>query len=96
MRFSEKLGLQKPGLVNGGIYVFKREVLEHIPEGPASLENDVLPELVAHGMFAMEQAGMFIDIGTPEDYARAHALYQQLSEVAVSTPRYRALGDFLG
>jgi D-glycero-alpha-D-manno-heptose 1-phosphate guanylyltransferase len=93
VRFREKLRLQEPGLVNGGIYVFKREVLEHIPEGPASLEKDVLPGLIERGTFAMEQAGMFIDIGTPEDYARAQALYQQLSEVAVSTPRYRPLGE---
>ncbi len=93
VRFSEKLGLQKPGLVNGGIYVFKREVLQHIPEDPASLEKDVLPRLIEPGTFAMEQSAMFIDIGTPEDYARAQALCQRLSEVAVSTPRCGPLED---
>jgi len=93
VRFSEKLGLQKPGLVNGGIYVFKQEVLPHLPEGPASLEKDVLPRLVEHGTFAIEQAGMFIDIGTPEDYERAQALHQRLSEAALSTPQCGSLED---
>jgi NDP-sugar pyrophosphorylase family protein len=87
VRFGEKLGIQKPGLVNGGVYLLKRAVLQHIPEGPGSLEKDVLPRLVEHGTFALEQTGMFIDIGTPEDYARAQALYQQLSDAALSLPR---------
>ena len=41
--FAEKTGSQAPGLVNGGIYVFNQSVLQHIPEGPASLEKDVFP-----------------------------------------------------
>ncbi len=90
--FSEKRGLFKPGLINGGIYVFKREVLRHLRGGPTSLEKDVLPRLIEHGTFALEQSGMFIDIGTPEDYARAQELYQRLSEVAVSTPGCAPLG----
>lgn len=86
-RFSEKLGISRPGLINGGIYAFKREVLRHLPVGPTSLEKDVLPGLIEHGIFAQEQAGMFIDIGTPEDYARAQELCQRLSKAAVSAPR---------
>jgi len=84
--FAEKLGIQRPGLINGGVYLFKSSILRSIPEGPSSLEKDVLPELVERGIFALEQAGMFIDIGTPEDYARAQSLYQRLSEAAHSTP----------
>lgn len=84
VRFSEKLGNPEPGLINGGVYVFKREVLRHIPEGPVSLEKDVLPGLLEHGAFALEQSGMFIDIGTPDDYARAQALYHSLSQTAIS------------
>ena len=86
VRFSEKLGIQSPGLINGGVYVFNREVLQHIPEGPSSLERDVLPGLLEHGVFAVEQSGMFIDIGTPEDYARAQSLYRSLSQAARSDP----------
>jgi len=82
VRFSEKLGLPEPGLINGGVYVFKKEVLESIPEGPASLEKDVLPGLLERGAYALEQDGLFIDIGTPEDYARAQALHERLSQAA--------------
>ncbi len=84
VRFSEKMGIQEPGLVNGGVYVFNRDVLQHIPDGPSSLEKNVLPGLLKHGVFALEQNGLFIDIGTPDDYARAQALYHSLSRAAFS------------
>ena len=83
-RFSEKMGTPEPGIINGGVYVFNREVLNHIPDGPSSLEKDVLPGFANQEIFALEQNGMFIDIGTPEDYARAQALYQSLSQAAIS------------
>src|SRR5262249_9138956 len=87
VRFSEKMGIPEPGLINGGVYVFKNEVLRLIPDGPASLEKDVLPGLVECRAFAFEQNGLFIDIGTPEDYARAQALHQRLSETALANPQ---------
>lgn len=72
--FAEKTGSESPGLVNGGVYVFSQEVLRCIPEGIGSLERDVFPRLLDHGVYAQEQHGMFIDIGTPADYARAQEL----------------------
>ena len=72
--FAEKTGSKAPGLVNGGVYVFSRAVWQSIPEGPASLERDVFPQLIAQGVYAREQHGMFVDIGTPADYARAQEL----------------------
>lgn len=84
--FSEKMGIQESGLINGGVYLFQRAILEHIPEGPASLEKDVLPGILENGAFALQQHGMFIDIGTPEDYARAQALFDSLSHAALFDP----------
>ena len=78
--FAEKTGSEAPGLVNGGIYIFNHSVLQQIPEGPASLERDVFPRLLAQGVYGQEQRGMFIDIGTPTDYARAQELLRSLSE----------------
>jgi NDP-sugar pyrophosphorylase family protein len=72
--FAEKSGREAPGLVNGGIYVFNHSVLQHIPEGQVSLERDVFPRLLDQGVYAQEQHGKFIDIGTPADYARAQEL----------------------
>jgi NDP-sugar pyrophosphorylase family protein len=80
--FTEKTGAGGPGLINAGVYVFDRAILEHIPDGPASLERDVFPSVLDRGIYALEQRGMFIDIGTPEDYARAQALCERLSASA--------------
>jgi NDP-sugar pyrophosphorylase family protein len=80
--FSEKTGCEGSGVVNGGVYVFNRAVLEYIPEGPASLERDVFPRILQCGVYALKQQGMFIDIGTPEDYALAQQLHGRLYESA--------------
>jgi len=81
--FAEKTGSESPGLINAGVYVFNHAVLEHIPDRPASLERDVFPRLLDRGLYALEQHGMFIDIGTPEDYARAQQLCDRLNEAAL-------------
>ena len=86
--FTEKTGSDAPGLVNGGVYIFNHAVLEYIPEQPASLERDVFPRLLDHGVYAQEQHGMFIDIGTPSDYARAQQFFDRLS--AASHAGHRA------
>src|ERR1700733_2170786 len=78
--FAEKTGSEASGLVNGGIYIFEHSVLQQIPKGPASLERDVFPRLLDRGVYGQEQRGMFIDIGTPTDYARAKELLRSLSE----------------
>jgi NDP-sugar pyrophosphorylase family protein len=80
--FLEKTGVESPGVVNAGVYVFGREVLSHIPTGPCSLEKDVFPKLLDRGVYALEQHGIFIDIGTPEDYVRAKQIYDRLYEAA--------------
>src|ERR1700719_4020603 len=82
--FSEKTGNRSPGIINAGVYMFKRAVLEQIPQGPSSLEKDLFPRLLREGMYAFEQDGMFIDIGTPEDYARAQELCQKLYQAAIA------------
>jgi D-glycero-alpha-D-manno-heptose 1-phosphate guanylyltransferase len=74
--FAEKAGSETPGVVNGGVYVFNYSVWQHIPDGPGSLERDIFPRLLDQGVYAQEQHGMFIDIGTPADYARAQQLLQ--------------------
>ena len=80
--FAEKSDSDQNGLVNAGIYVFNPEIFEHIPEGPASLEKDIFPRLLNRGVYAQEQRGVFIDIGTPEDYARAQSICESLYEAA--------------
>ena len=81
--FLEKSGGDSPGLVNGGVYIFNRTVFEHIPEGSASLERDVFPQMLGQNIYALEQHGMFIDIGTPADYVRAQRLCDRLDEASL-------------
>jgi len=90
VRFSEKVGVPEPGLINGGVYVFNRDVLRAIPHGASSLEKDVLPALLDRGVFGVEQNGMFIDIGTPEDYARAQQIFDSLAKAAFADTSERA------
>jgi D-glycero-alpha-D-manno-heptose 1-phosphate guanylyltransferase len=80
--FKEKTGSTASGLINGGVYVFKSSLLASIPTGPSSLERDILPNLLDRGGYALEQQGMFIDIGTPEDYARAQELCESMYRAA--------------
>ena len=87
--FCEKNNSGAAGLVNGGLYLFNRTALAHFPDGPASLEKDVFPRLLDYGMYAAEQDGIFIDIGTPEDYARAQTLCGSLLAAALCQTHLR-------
>jgi D-glycero-D-manno-heptose 1,7-bisphosphate phosphatase len=64
-------GRSGPGRINAGIYVFDRRILDEVTEA-CSLEQDVMPRLAARGALrASIGEGYFIDIGIPEDLARA-------------------------
>ncbi len=72
LAFSEK-SASGPGLVNAGIYILEKPVLEKVPAGVRySMERDLLPALAAAGQVRAWEAGApLLDIGTPESYARA-------------------------
>ena len=73
------------GPVNAGVYVVERGILARVGGLPASLEQDVFPALAAAGaMTGTSYRGYFIDIGIPEDFARADVeLTGQLRRPAV-------------
>ena len=73
------------GPVNAGIYVIDRSIIAGIDRLPASLEQDLFPVLAAKGaMGGTAYRGYFIDIGIPEDFARADAeLNERLRRPAV-------------
>lgn len=70
--FNEKTSEAVPGTINGGVYLMKRQLLDEIPEGKVSLENDMIPRWLSKGrrLGGMVNDGYFIDIGIPEDYYR--------------------------
>jgi D-glycero-D-manno-heptose 1,7-bisphosphate phosphatase len=69
--FHERPRTQTSGMINGGIYVLHKDVLNFL-EPVCSLERDVLPHLAQKGLLTGEAIdGYFIDIGVPDDYFRA-------------------------
>lgn len=76
LAFREKTRPEAPGWINAGIYLLNREVLATIPRArPVSLEREIFPTLVGRGLRACHGRGRFIDIGTPESYARARVFF---------------------
>jgi D-glycero-D-manno-heptose 1,7-bisphosphate phosphatase len=70
-QFSERPGKSSVGVINGGVYLFTKAVVEHL--APAcSLERDILPQLASRGMLnGRVGKGYFIDIGVPSDFQKA-------------------------
>ncbi len=72
-RFAERPAPGSPGLINAGLYVLDRALVDDLPEA-CSLERDVLPGLAAAGRLrGLAAEGYFVDIGVPDDLARARA-----------------------
>jgi NDP-sugar pyrophosphorylase family protein len=70
--FNEKTGEERPGTINGGVYLMRRRLIEEIPQGRVSLENEMIPRWLREKkkIAGMVNDGYFIDIGVPEDYRR--------------------------
>jgi NDP-sugar pyrophosphorylase family protein len=70
--FREKNDASEPGYINAGIYLFGQVMLDRIVavDGP-SLERDVFQIAPAGTLHGFKGKYTFLDIGTPEDYARA-------------------------
>jgi D-glycero-alpha-D-manno-heptose 1-phosphate guanylyltransferase len=79
-RFLEK-GATGRGLANAGCYVFPPDIARNFPDVEAfSLERDFLPNAIARSpVHCFLSRGRFIDIGVPEDYARAQI---ELADIA--------------
>jgi NDP-sugar pyrophosphorylase family protein len=72
--FLEKAQTPGPGLVNAGVYLITRKLLQLIPTGRVvSLERDFLPGQLEKGIYGYVTEAPFIDIGTPDNYAQANS-----------------------
>lgn len=70
-KFEERGEGAGPALINGGVYVFERDIVERLPLN-GSLERETLPQLARDGRLAgVQKDGFFIDIGVPDDFAKA-------------------------
>ena len=61
---------------NAGIYMFKRELIDRIPDDTFYNATDLIARLAAEGrrVIRFPIAGYWLDIGKPEEYARAQVL----------------------
>ena len=65
--FRQNDGRGGPGLVNAGVYALRRALVDRIPDGPSSLERDLLPSLPGR-IAGLVARGFFVDMGLPETY----------------------------
>ncbi|MGD0711470.1 MAG: nucleotidyltransferase family protein [Bacteroidales bacterium] len=71
--FTEKSGISKPGYINGGIYLLKKDIFNELklPE-KFSIEKDFMEVYYNKlKMGGFPSRGYFLDIGIPEDYEKA-------------------------
>lgn len=80
--FREKNGEEKPGLINGGVYILNRELfLSKTGLNQAfSIEKDFFEKRINElNIFGFEHEGYFIDIGIPEDYTKAQNDFKEFT-----------------
>lgn len=89
--------VEKPGadqidtdLISAGAYVLERSVLELIEPGRSvSIEREVWPRLVGHGLYAFPHEAYWLDIGTPAMYLKASS---DILEGFVQAPAVQRIG----
>lgn len=78
IKFMEKGSGKEPGLINAGVYMVNTSIIQKISKkSPCSLEYDFFPAMIGKNIYGYETEGNFIDIGTPESYAKAEAFFEQ-------------------
>ena len=71
--FLEKTQDPPTDQINAGCYVFRRPIIESIPEGvPVSVERDTFPRLLSdwRRVYGFEDSAYWLAMGTPEDFVR--------------------------
>lgn len=71
-RFAEREEGRASSLINGGIYVLRRDAILPLIGGSCSLEGDIFPQVAGQGILGgFPYRGFFLDIGIPDSYAEA-------------------------
>lgn len=77
--------LEKPRYnyyANAGIYLIKRQMLDHIPDGEFYNATDFIDDLINMGKSVIRYPinGTWIDIGNPQEYAKAKDLANHIKD----------------
>lgn len=76
IRFQEKQQTDI-GIINGGIYYIKKNLLNNIREQKFSFEKDFMENKIKDlNIYSYESNGYFIDIGIEEDYKKANEEFE--------------------
>lgn len=76
--FEEKKRKSGTGFINAGIYLINKTFIAEIPEGKEkSIEKELFPSWIGKRFYGYKGSNNFIDIGTPESYARAEQFFAQ-------------------
>lgn len=79
LAFEEKGSFSNPGWINAGIYLIDRKTISGIPvKRFVSLEKEIFPSLIGKELYGFMNDGLFLDIGTPDDFAKAGGFFKQL------------------
>ncbi|MBI0582840.1 MAG: NDP-sugar synthase [Methanomassiliicoccus sp.] len=70
--------------INAGVYIFEREILDHIPDGVVSMERQVFPNVLDRGLHGYEFKGYWVDCGTRESIIAAQRTLLDLGGGKVS------------
>jgi len=77
-------------LISAGAYVLERSVVDLIaPDRNVSIEREIWPQLVGHGLYAFPHEAYWLDIGTPRTYLKASS---DILEGFVQTAGVRRIG----
>ncbi len=78
IKFEEKRPQEMQGLINAGIYLINRGLFERVAcDRVISFEKELLPDMIRDSAYGFIAAGKFIDIGVPDEYQKAHSLFQE-------------------
>ncbi|HPS54363.1 MAG TPA: nucleotidyltransferase family protein [Sedimentisphaerales bacterium] len=78
--FNEKIAGSGPGLINAGMYLMDRLVIERIPANEVfSLEKKLFPAINKSEIYGFCCNASFIDIGTPQSYSVAENFFGKWS-----------------
>jgi mannose-1-phosphate guanylyltransferase len=73
LKFLEKTPNPPTNMINAGCYVFRRRVIDQIPDGRVvSVERETFPQLIESGqlLLAYPESAYWLDVGTPQAFVQ--------------------------
>ncbi|CXI53276.1 mannose-1-phosphate guanyltransferase, putative [Plasmodium berghei] len=76
LKFEEKPLIPESSLINSGIYILNKKILNFIPKRNTSLEKEIFPNLATDNLlYFYKLNGFWADIGKPSDFLKGQSLY---------------------